>query len=46
MITKLLETPTGELSWGDRIRQQKILTPFLIFFYFLIIIWIAFCGEA
>ena len=34
---KLLETPTQELSWGDRIRQQKILAPFIIFFYCLIL---------
>jgi glycosyltransferase involved in cell wall biosynthesis len=34
---KLLETPTRELSWGDRIRQQKILAPFIIFFYCLIL---------
>ncbi|GAB4225010.1 MAG: glycosyltransferase family 2 protein [Stanieria sp.] len=34
---KLLETTTRELSWGDRIRQQKILAPFIIFFYCLIL---------
>ncbi|MBE9166978.1 glycosyltransferase family 2 protein [Pleurocapsales cyanobacterium LEGE 06147] len=34
---KLLETPIQELSWGDRIRQQKILAPFIIFFYCLIL---------
>lgn len=33
---KLLETPTQELSLGDKIRQQKILAPFIIFFYCLI----------
>ncbi|HEY9608523.1 glycosyltransferase family 2 protein [Allocoleopsis sp.] len=34
---KLLETPDSELSFGDRIRQQKILAPFVIFFYCLIL---------
>ena len=34
---KLLETPIQELSWGDRIRQQKILAPFIIFLYCLIL---------
>lgn len=34
---KLLETPTQELSFGDRIRKQKILAPFAILFYCLII---------
>jgi glycosyltransferase involved in cell wall biosynthesis len=33
---KLLETPTQELSFGDRIRKQKILAPFAILFYCLI----------
>ncbi|MBD2165792.1 glycosyltransferase family 2 protein [Calothrix membranacea FACHB-236] len=34
---KLLETPTSELSLGDRIRKQKILAPIIILFYCLII---------
>ncbi|MDJ0795458.1 MAG: glycosyltransferase family 2 protein [Calothrix sp. MO_167.B12] len=34
---KLLETPKGELSLGDRIRKQKILAPFIILFYCLIL---------
>ncbi|MES1024424.1 glycosyltransferase family 2 protein [Gloeocapsa sp. BRSZ] len=34
---KLLETPNQELSFGDRIRKQKILAPFAILFYCLII---------
>jgi glycosyltransferase involved in cell wall biosynthesis len=34
---KLLETPDQELSFGDRIRRQKILAPFVILFYCLIL---------
>lgn len=34
---KLLETPESELSWGDRIRKQKLLAPFIILIYCLII---------
>ncbi len=34
---KLLETPASELSFGDRIRRQKILAPFVILFYCLIL---------
>ena len=34
---KLLETPNSELSFGDRIRRQKILAPFVILIYCLII---------
>ncbi|PPS42775.1 glycosyltransferase family 2 protein [Chroococcidiopsis sp. TS-821] len=34
---KLLETPDRELSFGDRIRKQKILAPFAILFYCLIV---------
>lgn len=34
---KLSETPARELSLGDKIRQQKILAPFIIFFYCLIL---------
>ncbi|MDJ0616279.1 MAG: glycosyltransferase family 2 protein [Calothrix sp. MO_192.B10] len=34
---KLLETPQSELSLGDRIRKQKILAPFIILFYCLIL---------
>jgi hypothetical protein len=32
-----LETPAGELSFGDRIRRQKVLAPFVILFYCLIL---------
>ena len=34
---KILETPVSELSFGDRIRRQKILAPFAILIYCLII---------
>jgi glycosyltransferase involved in cell wall biosynthesis len=34
---KLLETPWRELSFGDRIRRQKIFAPFVILIYCLII---------
>ena len=34
---KLLETPTNELSLGDRIRRQKIIAPLVILVYCLII---------
>lgn len=34
---KLLETPASELSFGDRIRRKKILAPFVILIYCLII---------
>jgi glycosyltransferase involved in cell wall biosynthesis len=34
---KLLETPAGKLSFSDRIRRQKILAPFVILFYCLIL---------
>jgi glycosyltransferase involved in cell wall biosynthesis len=33
---KLLETPARELSFGDRLRRQKILAPFVILIYCLI----------
>jgi glycosyltransferase involved in cell wall biosynthesis len=36
-VKKLLETPLSELSWSDRIRQQKILAPFIILIYCLIL---------
>ncbi|RCJ23227.1 glycosyl transferase [Nostoc sp. ATCC 43529] len=36
-VKKLLDTPTSELSWGDRIRKQKVLAPFIILFYCLIL---------
>ncbi|MBD2493048.1 glycosyltransferase family 2 protein [Nostoc sp. FACHB-280] len=32
---KILTTPIHQLSWGDRIRKQKILAPFIILFYCL-----------
>ena len=34
---KLLKTPATELSFGDRLRKQKILAPFVILIYCLII---------
>ncbi|MBE9203840.1 glycosyltransferase family 2 protein [Synechocystis salina LEGE 06099] len=34
---KLTQTPSSQLSWGDKIRKQKILAPFIIFVYCLII---------
>lgn len=34
---KLLETPSSELSLGDRIRKQKILAPIIILVYCLIL---------
>jgi glycosyltransferase involved in cell wall biosynthesis len=34
--TKLLTTAENELSWGDRLRKQKVLAPFVILFYCLI----------
>jgi len=34
---KLLETPASELSFGDRLRRQKTLAPFVILIYCLII---------
>ncbi|MBN3946541.1 MAG: glycosyltransferase family 2 protein [Nostoc sp. NMS7] len=34
---KLLETPISELSFGDRIRKQKILAPIIILVYCLVI---------
>ncbi|MBU7586819.1 MAG: glycosyltransferase family 2 protein [Nostoc sp. TH1S01] len=36
-VQKLSETPFKELSWGDRIRKQKFLAPFIILFYCLIL---------
>jgi glycosyltransferase involved in cell wall biosynthesis len=34
---KLLDTPETQLSFGDRIRKQKILAPFIILIYCLIL---------
>ena len=34
---KLQETPARELSLGDRLRQKKIIAPFVILFYCLIL---------
>jgi glycosyltransferase involved in cell wall biosynthesis len=34
---KLQETPVKELSFGDRLRKQKILAPFIILLYCLIL---------
>lgn len=34
---KLLEAPDSQLSFGDRIRRQRILAPFVILFYCLIL---------
>ena len=36
-VNKLLETPQNELSLGDKIRRKKILAPFVILFYCLIL---------
>jgi glycosyltransferase involved in cell wall biosynthesis len=36
-VNKLTQIPDGELSLGDRIRKQKILAPFVILFYCLIL---------
>jgi glycosyltransferase involved in cell wall biosynthesis len=33
----LLETPINQLSWSDRIRKQKILAPFIVLIYCLIL---------
>lgn len=34
---KLLETPNSELSFGDRLRRQKVIAPFIILIYCLIL---------
>jgi glycosyltransferase involved in cell wall biosynthesis len=34
---KLRETPINQLSFGDRLRQQKLIAPFIILIYCLII---------
>ncbi|MFM7601220.1 MAG: glycosyltransferase family 2 protein [Pseudanabaena sp.] len=34
---KLLTTPNNELSFGDRLRKQKIIAPIVVLFYCLII---------
>ncbi|WP_066377221.1 MULTISPECIES: glycosyltransferase family 2 protein [unclassified Anabaena] len=36
-VKKLLETPNNELSKGDRIRKQKVIAPFIILFYCLVL---------
>ncbi|MDJ0650999.1 MAG: glycosyltransferase family 2 protein [Xenococcaceae cyanobacterium MO_188.B19] len=36
-VKKLLETPHNQLSFGDKIRKTKILAPFAIFFYCLVL---------
>ncbi|MGL5080759.1 MAG: glycosyltransferase family 2 protein [Microcoleaceae cyanobacterium] len=36
-VKKLAETPAAELGWSDRIRQQTVLAPFIVFFYCLIL---------
>ncbi|MEM7725292.1 MAG: glycosyltransferase family 2 protein [Cyanobacteria bacterium P01_A01_bin.45] len=36
-VKHLSETPSRELSLGDRVRKQKFLAPFIILFYCLII---------
>ncbi|MBH8555314.1 glycosyltransferase family 2 protein [Nostocaceae cyanobacterium CENA357] len=36
-VKKLLETSANELSLGDRIRKQKIVAPFIILLYCLIL---------
>ena len=34
---KLRDTQLNQLSWGDKIRKQKILAPFIILIYCLIL---------
>jgi glycosyltransferase involved in cell wall biosynthesis len=34
---KLLKTPSNQLSWGDRLRKTKILAPWVILFYCLLV---------
>ncbi|WP_009634504.1 glycosyltransferase family 2 protein [Synechocystis sp. PCC 7509] len=34
---KILKTPTNQLSFSDRLRKQKIIAPFAILFYCLIL---------
>ncbi|MEM9922942.1 MAG: glycosyltransferase family 2 protein [Cyanobacteria bacterium P01_D01_bin.50] len=36
-VQKLTQTPDNEISLGDKIRKQKILAPFIILFYCLIL---------
>lgn len=36
-VKKLTETPWNELSLSDRIRRQKFLAPFVVFFYCLLV---------
>lgn len=36
-VKKLLETSVSELSFGDKLRKQKLIAPFIIFFYCLIL---------
>lgn len=36
-VNKLTQVPNSELSFSDRIRKQKILAPFVILFYCLIL---------
>ncbi|AOY83924.1 glycosyltransferase family 2 protein [Moorena producens JHB] len=36
-VKKLTQTPDNEISIGDRIRKQKIIAPFIILFYCLIL---------
>lgn len=36
-VKKLTQIPDSEISLGDRIRKQKILAPFIILFYCLIL---------
>lgn len=34
---KILETPKSQLSWGDKLRKQKVIAPVIILVYCLII---------
>lgn len=36
-VKKLAQTPINQLSLGDKIRKQKIIAPFIIIFYILIL---------
>jgi glycosyltransferase involved in cell wall biosynthesis len=36
-VKKLLQTPTAQLSWGDRLRRHTLVAPLVILIYCLII---------
>jgi hypothetical protein len=39
-------TPWGELSWSDRVRKMRIVSPFLIFLYVLFVKGVVLDGRA